>query len=307
MRCARGKSGDTRCHFQRTTGKPGRTQNLLLSGARRSGMTAAMPRETVIEDLSGGVLLVTLNRPDRKNAFNHRMWCDFRDALAEAQANDAVRVVVVTGAGSAFTAGADLSEMMGGGSGEAQSAEGHGFGSFMDRLCAFDKPLIAAVNGVGVGIGLTMLLHCEYAYIARGARLRAPFITLGVVPEAGASYLLPAVIGMRNAMDLLFESDFISAERAVELGIATHLCDPDVVVGDALERAQQLAAKPLGSLRWTKRLVLATRQDLVAAARRREDDAFLHRVGSPENMEAVSAFFAKRLPDFSNVPPTDRE
>jgi enoyl-CoA hydratase/carnithine racemase len=261
-------------------------------------------RSTLLEDLSAGVLLITFNRPERKNAFSQQMWRDFRDALAAAQADDAVRVVVVTGAGDAFTAGQDLSEMMGGG---AETADEHAFGSFMDRLCAFDKPLIAAVNGVGVGIGLTLLLHCEYVYIARGARLRAPFVTLGVVPEAAASYLLPAVIGYRNAIDLLFESDFISAERACELGIATHLCDRDTVVADSLARARHLAAKPLGSLRWTKRLVLATRQDAVAAARKREDAAFMKRVGSPENMEAVTAFFGKRAPDFTEVDPSDVE
>lgn len=264
-----------------------------------------MPRATVIEELSAGVLLITLNRPERKNAFNHQMWCDCRDALAAAQENDAVRVVVVTGAGDAFSAGQDLSEMMGGS--PVESGAEHGFSSFMDRLCGFDKPLIAAVNGVGVGIGLTLLLHCEYVYIARAARLRAPFITLGVVPEAASSYLLPALIGYRKAIDLLFESDFISAERAVELGIGTQLCEPDALLPAALDRARQLALKPLGSLRWTKRLVLATRQDQVAAARKREDEAFMYRVGSPENMEAVSAFFEKRSANFSNVPPTDRE
>lgn len=264
-----------------------------------------MARATLIEELNDGVLLITFNRVERKNAFNHRMWCDFRDALAEAQANDSVRVVVVTGAGNAFTAGQDLTEMMG--DSEASSAGEHGFGSFMDRLCQFDKPLIAAVNGVGVGIGLTLLLHCEYAYIARGARLRAPFITLGVVPEAAASYLLPALIGYRKAIDLLFESDFISAEHAVELGIGSQLCEPQDLLATAMTQARRLATKPLGSLRWTKRLVLATRQDQVAAARKREDDAFVHRVGSPENLEAISAFFAKRAPDFSNIPPTDRE
>jgi enoyl-CoA hydratase/carnithine racemase len=264
-----------------------------------------MPRATVIEELSAGVLLLTLNRPERKNAFNHQMWCDCRDALAAAQASDAVRAVVITGAGNAFSAGQDLNEMMGGSSVEA-GAE-HGFPSFMDRLCVFDKPLLAAVNGVGVGIGLTLLLHCEYVYIARGARLRAPFITLGVVPEAASSYLLPALIGYHRAIDVLFESDFISAERAVELGIATQLCEPAEVLPATLTRARQLASKPLGSLRWTKRLLLATRQDQVAAARKREDEAFLHRIGSPENVEAVSAFFAKRPADFSTVPPHDRE
>jgi len=261
--------------------------------------------DTVLFEVADRVATITLNRPERKNAFNHQMWCDLRDALGAAQASDAVRVAVITGAGNAFSAGQDLSEMQGGG--PAGTSAEHGFNSFMDRLCAFDKPLIAAVNGVGVGIGLTLLLHCEYVYIARGARLRAPFITLGVVPEAASSYLLPALIGYRRAVDLLFESDFIAAERAVELGIATALCEPDAVLPAALARARRLAAKPLGSLRWTKRLLLATRQDQVAAARRREDDAFLHRVGSPENIEAVSAFFAKRPADFSNVPPTDRE
>jgi enoyl-CoA hydratase/carnithine racemase len=264
-----------------------------------------MSRLTLIEESSGGVLLLTLNRPERKNAFNHQMWCDFRDALTDAHADGAVRVVVVTGAGNAFSAGQDLTEMLGG-SPAAPPAE-HGFSSFMDRLCAFDKPLIAAVNGVGVGIGLTLLLHCEYVYIARGARLRAPFVTLGVVPEAASSYLLPALIGYRRAIDVLFESDFISAERAVELGIATHLCNPDALRPAALEHAHRLAAKPLGSLRWTKRLVLATRQAQVTAARQREDHAFLSRVGSPENLEAVSAFFEKRTPNFAKVPPADRE
>jgi enoyl-CoA hydratase/carnithine racemase len=264
-----------------------------------------MPHPTLIEEVSGGVLLITLNRPERKNAFNHQMWCDFRDALALAQESDAVRVVVVTGAGNAFSAGQDLSEMTGGS--PVESGAEHGFSSFMDRLCVFDKPLIAAVNGVGVGIGITLLLHCEYVYIARGARLRAPFVTLGVVPEAASSYLLPALIGYRKAIDLLFESEFISAERAVELGIATHLCEPDDLLRTALDRARRLTAKPLGSLRWTKRLLLAARQDQVAAARQREDAAFMRRVGSPENIEAVSAFFAKRRPDFSNVPPNDHE
>jgi enoyl-CoA hydratase/carnithine racemase len=264
-----------------------------------------MSRATVIEELSQGVLLLTFNRPERKNAFNHQMWCDVRDALADAQQSDAVRVVVLTGAGTAFSAGQDLSEMTGGS--PVESGGEHGFSSFMDRLCGFDKPLIAAVNGVGVGIGLTLLLHCDYVYIAGGARLRAPFVTLGVVPEAASSYLLPLLIGYRQAIDLFFESDFISADRALALGIATHLCEPEGLLAAALDRAHALAAKPLGSLRWTKRLVLATRQEQVAAARRREDAAFVHRVGSPENLEAVSAFFGKRRADFSNVPPSDRE
>jgi len=269
------------------------------------GDLQTMDRETVLEQLTDGVLLLTMNRPKQKNAFNHVMWREMREALADAQAADAVRVVVVTGAGDAFSAGQDISEMTGVDTGDDNSEMG--FSMFMDRLCQFDKPLIAAVGGVGVGIGITMLLHCDYVYIARGARLRAPFVTLGVAPEAASSYLFPAVIGYRNAVDLLFESDFISAERAVELGIATQLCEAEHLLDVALAQAAHLASKPMGSLRTTKRLLLATRADQVRAARAREDAAFVGRIGSPENIEAITAFFEKRPPDFSNVPPHDKK
>jgi enoyl-CoA hydratase/carnithine racemase len=269
-----------------------------------------MPRETVREERDAGVLLLTWNRPEKRNAFDARMWREARDALADAQSDDAVRAVVVTGAGDAFTAGADLSEMGAAAPGPpppAGAAADHPFATFLDRLCAFDKPLLAAVNGVGVGIGMTLLLHCDYAYVARGARLRAPFVTLGVVPEAASSFLLPALLGWRRALDLLYESDFVPAERAVELGLATHLCERGEVVPRALEHARRLARKPLGSLRWTKRLLLATRAEAVAAARAREDAAFAVRVGSPENAEAVRAFFERRVADFSSISPRDRE
>jgi enoyl-CoA hydratase/carnithine racemase len=260
-------------------------------------------RETVDERLQGGVLVVTMNRPEKKNAFNRALWRDMRDALADAQDDPGVRAVVVTGAGKAFTAGQDLGEM--GAIDTSDTASENGFSAFMDRLCVFDKPLVAAVNGVGVGIGLTMLLYCDYVFIADDARLRAPFVTLGVVPEAASSYLLPAVIGYRNAIDLLFESDFISAARAVELGIATRLCRADEVLAAATDKGAHLAAKPLGSLRRTKQLVMATRDEQIRAARAREDAAFLGRIGSPENVEAITAFFQKRTPDFSNVSSDD--
>jgi len=262
-------------------------------------------RQTVLEDFGDdGVLLITLNRPQARNAFDRQMWGDARDALIDALIDNRVRSVVVTGAPGAFTAGQDLKEMSTMDTSDA--AAENGFSAFMDVLCRFDKPLIAAVNGVGVGIGITLLLHCDYVYIAEGSRLRAPFITLGVVPEAASSFLFPLVIGWRNAVDLLYESDFLSAERAVELGLATELCSGDEVLDKALARARRLAAKPLGSLRATKRLLLATRDEQVKAARAREDAAFVGRVGSAENMEAVMAFLSKREPDFRNVPPEDK-
>jgi enoyl-CoA hydratase/carnithine racemase len=259
-------------------------------------------RETVLEDLADdGVLVLTLNRPRRKNAFDETLWGEARDALRDAQESDAVRAVLVTGAGDAFSAGQDLGQMA-----APPGGEPPGFPSFMDRLIAFDKPLLAGVNGVGVGIGLTLLLHCDVVWIAEGARLRAPFVPLGVVPEAASSYLLPLQLGHQRAAELLYTADWIDAARAVELGIASRALPRERLLPELRALAARIAAQPLGALRWTKRLVLAMRADGIRAARAREDGAFAVRVGSPENQEALRAFFEKRPPDFSKVSPLDR-
>jgi enoyl-CoA hydratase/carnithine racemase len=264
-----------------------------------------MASEFILQSNEGGVLLLTFNRPERKNAFNAQMWRELSDALTAAKEDDAVRVLVVTGAGTAFSAGADLTEMAAPPPGVASAAE-HPFAHCVDVLRGFDKPTVAAVNGVGIGGGLTLLLFFDYVYIAQGARLRAPFVTLGVAPEAASSYMLPALIGYRPALHMLYESEFIDAERACELGIATQLCEPDELMEKATERAKWLARKPLGSLRWCKRLLLATRDEQVRAAQARENDAFASRIGSPENVEAIKAFFEKREADFSDISPADK-
>ena len=274
----------------------------------------AVARHSVIEELGeDGVLLLTLNRPDRKNAFDETLWRDARGALGDAQRSDSVRAVVVTGAGDAFSAGQDLRQMAAASNdleGQALRAlppgEPPGFPSFMDRLVAFDKPLLAAVNGVGVGIGLTMLLHCDVVWIAEGARLRAPFVPLGVVPEAASSYLLPLQLGHQRAAELLYTAEWIDARRAVELGIASRALPLEQLLPELRVLAARIAAQPLGALRWTKRLLLAVRADGIRAARAREDAAFAARVGSPENQEALRAFFEKRRPDFRGVAADDR-
>ncbi len=262
-----------------------------------------MGRATLLEERSQGVLTITLNRPRQRNAFNLQMWDDTRDALRDAQDDDAVRAVIVTGSEGAFSGGQDLGELA---SPPAGVGPEHGFPSFIDRLCRFDKPLLAAVNGVGVGIGLTFLLHCDVVYIAEGARLRAPFVPLGVVPEAASSFLLPYVLGWQRAAELLYTAEWIDAPRAVELGLASRLCRPEELLPAIRSRATTIAAQPLGSLRHTKRLLLATRADAVRAALEREHRTFALRVGSPENAEAIRAFFEKRTPDFSGVSPEDR-
>jgi len=262
-----------------------------------------MGRETVLEARAGFVLTLCLNRPAQKNAFNTVQWRELRDALREAKADDAVRAIVITGAGGAFSAGQDLSEMAQApaAGGSSASTGAHPFGEFLDELCAFDKPLIAAVNGVAVGIGLTILLHCDFAYVAEGVRLRAPFVTLGVVPEAAASHLLPFVVGWRNAIELLYGDGWLSAERAVQIGLANQLCAPAELMAVAMAKAAQIATLPPEALRHTKRLLLETRDAEVRRAREREDAAFRVRVGSPENIEAVRAFFEKRPPDFTKL------
>ena len=256
-----------------------------------------MPEPILLQDTIGGVRLLTFNRPARRNALNIAGWNALTDALEAAMADRSVQVVVLTGAGSAFCAGQDLSEMVS----LPDPDTPHPFGRCMDMLCRFDKVLIAAVNGVGVGGGLTILLHCDVVFIAEGARLKAPFVQLGVVPEAGSSYLLPLICGHRGAAEVLYGADWITAERAVELNIATTLFTPDNLLPAAMARAAHIAGHAPESLRHTKRLVMATRQEQVAAARRREDEAFLVRVGSPENMEAITAFFERRKPDFSQL------
>jgi enoyl-CoA hydratase/carnithine racemase len=257
-----------------------------------------LTRKTVIEEVAGGVALLTLSRPKQRNAFNNQMYDELRDALRGAQESDTVRVVVVTGAPGAFSGGQDLGEMA---HPPADESGEHGFGPFMDRLCQFDKPLLAAVNGVGVGIGLTMLLHCDIVYIAEGARLRAPFVSLGVVPEAASSYLLPSLVGHPRAAEIFYTNEWIDAPGAVSLGIAARVCEPGELMPAIRAKAEEIAAQPLGALRHTRRLLLAARSDAVRAARARENETFAHRLGSAENVEAVQAFLEKRPPDFSKA------
>ena len=256
-----------------------------------------MPQQTILaERPHAGVLLLTMNRPDKRNAFNNPMYRELAAALGEAQEDDEVHAVVITGSGGAFSAGQDFAEMNANAPSDGQP---HGFTAFMDRLCSFDKPLIAAVNGVGTGLGLTMLLHCDVVYVAESARLRCPFVTLGVVPEAASSYLLPLIVGFQRAAEVLYTAEWIDARRALELGLATRLLSDAEVLREALAKAAEIAKHPPQAVRQTKQLLLATRADQVRAARRREDDAFAERIGSPENLEAIQAFFEKRAPDFS--------
>jgi enoyl-CoA hydratase/carnithine racemase len=242
-------------------------------------------------DDADGVRLVTFNRPEKLNAFDNALYNAAGAALEEAAASDDVKCVVLTGAGRAFSAGQDLGEMA-----ElrpdSDTAQGlaHGFPRFVDTAITFEKPLLAAVNGLGVGIGMTILLHCDLALIADTARLRAPFVPLGVVPEAAGSLLMPAVMGNQRASLALYTGDWISAEDAVAAGLALRVVPADEVVPETMAIARRIAEQPLTALVESKRVVIAGRVDAILAARAREDAAFSRMVGGADNAQALGAF-----------------
>ena len=249
------------------------------------------------------VRVLTLNRPDALNAFNDELYHTAGYALEEAAERSDVACVVITGAGRAFSAGQDLGEM-----GRLSAETGHDFGDagpgfphFLDTLAAFSKPVIAAVNGIGVGIGMTMLLHVDLALISSTARLRAPFVPLGVVPEAAGSLLMPVIMGNQRAALKLYTGDWITAAEAVEFGLALRVVEPDALMPETMDLARRIAKMPVASLSATKRAVVEGRIDAVRAARAREDRAFTGMIGQPANMEAITAFLEKREPDFSRL------
>ena len=223
-----------------------------------------------------GVRLLTLDRPEALNAFDSALYREAGTAIEAARTDDAVHVLVVTGAGRAFSAGQDLKELERLAAGEQIES---GFPVLLDALCTFDKPIVAAVNGVAIGIGFTMLAHCDLVIAAESARFRTPFASLGVAPEAASSYLFPLRMGWQRAARVLFTDAWLSAAEAVEHGIALEQCPDDAVVSRALELARTIASAPLGSLRAIKATMLAGQSDAVAAARAREDAAFAQLLG----------------------------
>ena len=235
------------------------------------------------------VRLLTFNRPDRANAFNEELYHAAADALRAAATDDDVAVVVFTGAGKAFCAGTDLLEMAAtvdaGVSGGTTSRSG--FPAFVDQLQEFPKPLLAAVNGAAVGLGFTMLAHCDIVFVSDHARLLAPFTNMGVAPEAASSYLLPRRMGRQRASVSLFTSDWISAEDAVATGLAVQRSRPESLVADTMELAARIASKSLPSLMATKRLVLDAEREGIDRARTLENQAFAELLALPNAKDGV--------------------
>lgn len=246
-----------------------------------------------------GVLRVTLDRPERKNAFDEAQWDDAARALAAARDDGRVACLVITGAGGDFSAGVDLTSF---GKPIRRTDEfSSGYDHFMTRLVEFDKPLLAAVQGVGVGIGCTLLFHCDVVYMGEAARLRLPFAALGLVPEGASSWLLPQVVGSRAAAELLFTAEWIDARHALEVGIATRVFRDDQVLAATLSKAREIAQYDPGTLQAIKRTLLAHRRPGLDAARAVEAEGMRAQAGGPANREAITAFLEKRKPDFRKL------
>ncbi len=247
----------------------------------------------------GRVRTIVLNRPSALNAFNEELYQATTECLREAAASPDLAVVVLTGSGRAFSAGTDVVEMAA--RNRAPSGGGSWFTDLVTELTDFPKPLICAVNGLALGIGVTILGYADLVLMSTEARVRCPFTDLAVAPEAASSYLLPALIGRQNAMWLLMSSEWFSAEDCLAMGLAWRVCPPEELMAEAAAVAAVLAAKPIASLVETKQTVVAGHRDHIIAARRREDEAFRRLLGQPANLEAFAALSARRPPEFRRV------
>lgn len=258
----------------------------------------------VLIDDTARVRTITLNRPDALNACNEALYDALTNALLAAADDPGIAVVLLTGAGRAFCAGTDLVEMGARVMDPDSFQEGeHGFLGLIDALTAFPKPLVVAVNGLGLGIGATILGFADLVFMSTAAKLKCPFTSLAVAPEAASSFLFPRLIGRQNATWVLLSSEWISAEQCHEMGLAWKLTDPDDLLPEARRHAEHLAAMPVSSLIACKRVIVEPLRPAIEAARERENQAFIELLGSPANNEALAAFAEGRAPDFTNLPP----
>ncbi len=249
----------------------------------------------IIVEKSERVLRIQLHRPAKKNALTAGMYQAFADALRGAASDADVRVVLVHGTPDAFTAGNDVQDFL---ANPPQGPESPVF-AFLDAVTHVDKPLVAAVNGVAVGIGTTMLLHCDLVYAGQDAKFALPFVNLGLCPEAASSFLLPALAGYQRAAELLLLGEPFDAGKALAVGIVTEVVPNDLVFEAAEQAARKLAAKPPASVRVTKQLLKAQTKAMMEAALAAELGQFRERLVSAEAKEAFSAFLEKRKPDFT--------
>ncbi|MEH6566173.1 MAG: enoyl-CoA hydratase [Halopseudomonas sp.] len=253
--------------------------------------------EHLLIEQSAGILTLTMNRPDKKNALTQNMYGAMADAISAAQDDSAVRAIVIQGSTSCFTSGNDVGDFIN----SPRSGTDSPVYRFLRAICNAEKPLIAAVNGPAVGIGTTMLLHCDLVYVADNARLKMPFVNLGLCPEAGSSFLLPRLLGHLRAAELLLLGEEVSGQRATEIGLANQaLPTGEAVLQAARQAAVRLTEQPPGSLKLTKQLIKEGVTQVAEQTMDAEGAHFTKLLAGPEAREALTAFMEKRKAVFAN-------
>ncbi|OGA95328.1 MAG: enoyl-CoA hydratase [Burkholderiales bacterium RIFCSPHIGHO2_12_FULL_61_11] len=251
----------------------------------------------ILTHVDAGVMTVTLNRVDKKNAITSLMYAAMADALEAANHDPAVRVVVIQGHESIFSAGNDIADFLK----NPPSTQDAPVFRFLRGISSFPKPLVAAVCGPAVGIGTTLLLHCDLVYAGDNAAFSLPFVNLGLCPEAASSFLLPQLMGYPRAAEALLLGEPFLAETALEIGLINRIVPPTEVNALAQRQALKLAAKPLTSLLETKRLMKKGNAGIVSERMAEEGGSFGRMLQEPAAREAFGAFMEKRRPDFSKV------
>ncbi|NVK40851.1 MAG: enoyl-CoA hydratase/isomerase family protein [Oceanospirillaceae bacterium] len=242
--------------------------------------------ELVIRQFDSGVLTLTLNRPDKKNAINRDMYLALTELLHQADSDPEVRVILLHGAGDSFCAGNDLGDLITAGD-DAESARVPL--RLLQTLAGLETPLIAAAHGNAIGIGTTLLLHCDLVYGAGDLQLQLPFVRLGLVAEGGSSLLLPQLMGHRQAFEMLVLGEPFGAERGREIGLVNEVLSADQLLPRARERASQLAGLPCRAVLKTKQMLRAHQQDLLQQVLVEEIDAFRERLASEEARSALAS------------------
>ena len=251
-----------------------------------------MSEPIAVADLEGGVRLITLDRPEKKNALTGAMYDAMRAALGSADESEKIGAVVFAGQPGMFSAGNDLAEFMAAAEGGFSASPALGF---IRQLARTRTPMVAAIDGIAVGIGATLSLHCDLVYASPAARLRMPFVELGLVPEAASSYLLPLRVGRLRASELLLLSAALDADEALSLGLVNAVIPADMLVAHALAQAARLAGLPRGALAASRRLIRGD-QARVEAALEAEAEAFDAQLRSPEAQDRLAAFLARAKP-----------
>ena len=255
--------------------------------------------EHVRSEMSGGVLALTINRPDKKNALTREMYQALGDGIDGAATNREVRCILIQAEGDIFTAGNDLSDFAAANRGDTGNVVRGGGNPLLTALTRATKPIVAAVNGRAVGIGTTMLLHCDLVFVSEDTLLTTPFVNLALVPEAASTLTLPARIGYPRAFAMFVLGEAVDAKQAVDWGIANAACPRGELRARARAAADAIAARPASAVALTKAMM----RDPAALAARMELEGghFAAQLQSAEAKEAFAAFTEKRAPDFTKV------